>query len=110
MTPDREQIRRDAERSKDFGVLCGHIETLLSELERAERERDEAHSDLRGAENRLIYATAHLAKVPALVEALRNFTQWDFDKEPIPLLDITRLVLREDKERGLVALAALEQE
>ncbi len=79
MTPDREQIRRDAERSKDFGVLCGHIETLLSELEQAERERDDWKRIEQNKGLRLLAAEARLAKVPALVESLEKIATQDAD-------------------------------
>ncbi len=54
-------------------------------------------------------AEARLASVPALVEALRPFTEWDFEKEPSPLPPITLLVFREDQERARAALTVYEQ-
>ncbi len=45
MTPDREQIRRDAKKEIDFrrgNPLAEPCLALLAELEQAERERDEA--------------------------------------------------------------------
>ncbi len=115
MTP-REQVRRDApvdlyvyycpvckvgtgERSwhslRDGGLIpqadtehdCVKIDVsaLLVELEQAEQRE------------------------AALVEALRPFTEWNFDKEPSPLPPITLLLFREDQERARAALAAQEQ-
>ncbi len=88
LRPDREQTRRDAldklrivergNRMQRIVFTNAEAEALRSELEQAERERDEA---LRGesaikahdwllAEHRA--AEARLAKVPALVDVLRG--------------------------------------
>ena len=90
MTADREQTRRDGrdllKRAQDAPAPSNewdsvmidlsewafeNLEPLLAELEQAERERDEAQENRRdlSAENSAM--RSRLAKVPALVEALR---------------------------------------
>ncbi len=123
MTPDREQIRRDAEEAIRTALKYRPIEgqelhvkavealdALLAELEQAERERDankawaEAGSrDAKKAWAEALAAEARLAKVPALVEALRMVT---------PSSDGTHeLLLRPTEIRQMRdALAAWEQE
>ncbi len=85
MTPDREQTQRDAERwlepfdnasggqSEELRLAGQRILALLAELEQAERERDEEREMIRGYEISEHDLEARLAKVPALVEALRWF-------------------------------------
>ena len=79
---DREQIRRDAEGARrpiaeqpatTIYVLADHCDALLAELEQADeriRRRAEVTTEIR---DELAAAEARLAKVPALVEALRPF-------------------------------------
>ncbi len=86
---DREQVRWAAEHAKtcaNFGpdsidayhALAESVIGILAELEQAERERDEAQRGLNetgllAAERltRALQAEARLAKVPALVQAVR---------------------------------------
>ncbi len=114
----------DTEVASTIAELRQRVHELRAELEQAERERDEALERVQTRiEESSIYrvydeamaraqaAEARLAKVPALVEALRPFTEWDFDQEPSPPLpEITRLVFREDQQRARDALAVWEQE
>ncbi len=54
------------------GKLCRHVLALLAELEQAERERDEFIASGEIEMRKRLAAEARLAKVPALVEALRE--------------------------------------
>ncbi len=107
MTVDREQTRRDAEamiaRNEYGQTWARRWLALLAELEEAERERDEARieiSRLGRTENwlndKLTAVEARLAKVPALVEALRD------------IVDSTDGMFASD--RAFQALAAWEQD
>ncbi len=99
MTADREQVRRDAEQlirelsafaeglpltmnQSEAGSFIRALDALLSELEQAERERDEAKRRLKisdeDEEVLVQHLEARLAKVPALVEAGKAL-EWSCD-------------------------------
>ncbi len=78
---DREQIRREIRRLRSFDWTTKRLwmardvveaaEALLAELEQAERERDERTRAWDEAADEIILLNRRLARVPALVEALR---------------------------------------
>ncbi len=98
MTADREQTRRDAERTLQNlidryapdGNADAALSSLLAELEQAERKRDEARGALddkaypyqdaySAACDRADEAEARLERVPALVEALKLVVENEYD-------------------------------
>jgi hypothetical protein len=81
---DRDQTRRDAERyieaeaanvSGDYSEAARIMAALLSELEQAERQRDLYLRQYDELLAKYAAADARLAKVPALVGALRKIIE-----------------------------------
>ncbi len=119
MTADREQTRRDAGYETLLRTVAASIENsdpdaaqalrragsdvegFIAELEQAERERDEAWRTYHEEREKLV---ARLAKVPALVEALRHIANYTFDVNVDAEDDLLAV-----KERASAAVAAFEE-